>query len=175
MHALRALLITTALAATACGSSDTGTETASTNVPTTEPDAETTTTVENKAGPIVIEETKDFASSTPAQVTGTFEVVDGADLLGCNAGALTEYGGPSGNTSQMTCEDGEREGTFTLRFQPSEDTKGPGDSNGPWTVLESSGDFAGLTGEGLWSGTIDSGVGYGSFPGTIEFLDPVVE
>ena len=191
MNHLRALLIITALVATACsgsGSDSTAdadpaaspvpaTEatpstdapaptTPSTEAPTSEPDAESTAIVETEAGPVTIETTVDFAAT---QATGTFEVVDGSDLLGCSAGSLTEFGGPSGITNVMTCEDGDREGTFTLRWEILNSAEGPGDVNGPWSVLESSGEFAGLTGEGMWSGTDDGEIGMGSFPGMIAF------
>ncbi len=109
-----------------------------------------------------------------AQATGSFEVAEGADLLGCSSGTAIEYDGPSGITNVFTCEDGDRDGTFTLRWQIEDDAVGPGDVNGPWSVVESSGDFAGLTGDGLWSGTATDSTGFGSFPGSIEF-GPVID
>lgn len=197
MHHLRALLITTVLVATACSGSgsDSTADTepaassapatdatrsteapapapttpsteASTEAPTSEPDAESTAIVATEAGLVTIETAVDFEA---VQTTGTFEVVKGAALLGCTAGSLTEFGGPSGITNVMTCEDGDRVGTFTLRWEILNSAEGPGEFNGPWSVLESSDDFAGLSGEGLWSGTDDGDVGMGSFPGTIEF------
>lgn len=135
--------------------------------PTSEPATAPTTAaaaVMPVAGPVTIET---VIVPGVVQTTGTFEVVEGADLLGCSAGSLTQSDGPSGNTGVMTCEDGDREGTFSLRWRGLNSAEGPGDENGPWSVVASSGDFTGLNGEGLWSGTNDNEIG--SFAGTIEF------
>jgi hypothetical protein len=198
MNHLRALLATTALVATACSGSGsdsitdvspaettapaseaaTATDAASsteaptpttpsTEAPASEPDAELAAVAET--GPVTIETRVDLAAT---QSAGTFQVTDGADLLGCSAGAMTEYGGPNGITNVLTCEDGDREGTLTLRWQILNSAEGPGEVNGPWNVVESSGDFADLNGEGMWSGNSDGDIGLGSFPGTIEFGRP---
>ncbi len=100
---------------------------------------------------------------------GTFEVSLGADAMGCSAGSVLENGGTGGITNEFACEGGQREGTFTIEWQIVDDVAGPGDANGPWTVIETSGDFAGLSGEGIWSGTGDDVAAYGSFPGVISF------
>jgi len=178
MRHIGALLIASALAATACsGGADTGTEA---EPPlTTEPSSVTTAEPVAAAvflgeGPVTIETELDFESEP---VSGKFEVPDGAELLGCGSGSVLEDGGPSGITNAFTCEDGTRTGTFTIEWKIIEGTEGPGEVNGPWAVSDATGDFAGLTGEGLWSGTVDGSTGRGSFPGVIEFgpLDTVAE
>lgn len=115
---------------------------------------------------VAIDTTFDFESE---QGVGTFEVSLGADELGCAVGSVLEDGGPGGITNAFTCEGGPGEGTFTIEWQIVDDVAGPGDVNGPWTVIEATGDFAGLTGEGVWSGTGDEAAAYGSFPGVISF------
>ena len=67
------------------------------------------------------------------------------------------------------CEDGDREGTFTFEWSIVDGAKGPGQDNGPWSVLATTGDFAGLTGEGLGSGVVDGEAATMSFPGVIEY------
>jgi WD40 repeat protein len=100
---------------------------------------------------------------------GRFEVTIGVDEADCSAGSVLESGGPDGITNEFTCEGGPREGTFTIEWQIVDGASGPGDVNGPWTVIEATGDFAGLAGEGIWSGTSDDAATYGSFPGSITF------
>jgi hypothetical protein len=115
---------------------------------------------------IAIETTVDWTSEPSA---GTFEVTVGSDELGCSGGSVLESGGPDGIVNEFTCGDGDRQGTFTFQWQIDDGAEGPGDANGPWTVLEATGDFAGLSGEGLWSGTSTEDTGLGSFPGTINY------
>ncbi len=159
-----------ALAATACSS---GTDSANEVEPTStteEPSAPVTepvpVTAETGGGPITIETELDFESGPPA---GTFAVAEGAELLGCGSGSVVEDGGPEGITNTFTCEDGAREGTFIFQWQIIEGSEGPGDVNGPWRVLDATGEFSGLTGDGLWSGVVEGETGFGSFPGAIEF------
>jgi D-alanyl-D-alanine carboxypeptidase len=170
MRNIPALLIATALAATACsGGTDTAAE--AEPAPTTEASALSTAGpvslgAELGEGPITIETEIDWGTEP---ITGTFEVAGGTELLGCSSGSVVEDGGPDGITNEFTCEGGQREGTFTFQWKIIEGADGPGDVNGPWRVLDATGDFAGLTGEGLWSGTSDEVNGFGSFPGEIEF------
>lgn len=103
---------------------------------------------------------------TPA---GTFVVDQGADVLGCSSGSVVQGPSPQGIFNAFTCEDGDREGTFTFVWSIIDGSDGPGDFNGPWSVLDTTGDFAGLTGEGLWSGVNLGQTGLSSFPGVIEF------
>lgn len=101
-------------------------------------------------GTIKIETEADFTS---VPIGGNFEVVEGADELGCWSGTYVDY--PAGIlpptrgaiTKVFTCEKGGT-GTFTANFQPFVRKPGPGDLNGHWNFTDSSGDFAGLHGEG---------------------------
>lgn len=102
-------------------------------------------------------------------VVGTFEVAVGSDTVGCNAGSVVEGEGPAAITNEFTCEDGEREGRFTIQWRIIDGADGPGDVNGPWTLVDATGDFVGLTGEGAWSGTSDGSTGLGTFSGVVEF------
>ena len=96
------------------------------------------------AGPVTIETKADVSAGT---LQGTFEVTVGADVLGCSSGTFVDIGGATGIDKVMTCESGSNAGTFTIVFHPV----GPDFQNGPWSVLESSDDFAGLQGEGDYS------------------------
>jgi hypothetical protein len=79
---------------------------------------------------------------------GTFEVIYGADVLGCEQGSFVEWIGeiPQGTADlkELTCESGERSGTFTvsqlLAFY----------SGGPMYLTRATDDFYGLSGEGEW-------------------------
>ncbi len=116
----------------------------------------------------MIETTVDW---TTEPSPGTFEVTTGSDALGCSAGSLLENGSPGGITNEFTCEAGALEGTFTIEWQVDDGMEGPGEVNGPWDVIDATGDFAGLTGKGLWSGTANDSTGYSRFAGVISF-DP---
>jgi D-alanyl-D-alanine carboxypeptidase len=175
MRRLYALLTATALAASACsGSSDSVSDAdlgAATTAPLAVSDAEPATTRAAEpeplaAGVITVETAIEWGTDPLA---GTFEVTAGDDVLGCSAGTVLEHGGPGGITNQFTCELGARKGSFTIGWQILEGAEGPGAVNGPWTVISATGDYAGLIGEGLWSGTGTESTGYGSFPGEIEF------
>lgn len=113
---------------------------------------------------LVIEARVDFASEPSP---GTFEVTAGSDQLGCSGGTLIENQTPSGLTDAFTCENGARNGTFTIEWQIDDRVEGPGDVNGPWAVIDATGDFVGLAGEGIWSGTSDGVNGFGTFAGVI--------
>lgn len=181
MYRVRALLMIIALAATACsGDSDTAAEVESpTTTETTEAEAPTSTETTGAEAPttteaaeiggesIVIESDVDFATAI-----GTFTVDEGAELLGCSSGSLAQRGGPQGPhgvTNTFICEDGDRQGTFTFAWKIIDGAKGPGTDNGLWSVLATTGDFAGLTGDGLGSGVVDGDTATMSFPGAIEY------
>ncbi len=177
MRQLPALIVAIALAATACSNdTDTATEvespttTEASAAPVTEPVAlvaETEPASGETGDDIINIETEvDFESEPPG---GTFVVDQGADQLGCRSGSVVEKAGQPRITNTFTCEDGDREGTFTFMWMVVEGSEGPGDFNGPWSVLDATGDFAGLTGEGLWSGVVEEETGFGSFPGAVEF------
>jgi len=146
-----------------------------------EAEIESTTTTEAASAPstepvAVVDEIPEDTINVETKVIpqggsfgGTFVVDQGAHVLGCDSGSVAESGSPQGITNTFTCEDGDREGSFTFRWTIVEGSDGPGDANGPWTVVGTTGDFAGLAGEGLWSGTGEGETGFGSFPGVIEF------
>ena len=93
-------------------------------------------------GPVTIETDIDRSASP---INGTFEVTVGADVLGCSSGTVvqmqSETFGKRDNV--MTWESGPNTGTFTIG-EGSEDLD-------DWSVLESSDDFTGLQGEGLYT------------------------
>lgn len=78
---------------------------------------------------------------------GTFEVTEDAEVLGCVSGSFADTPTASAILKKLTCESGERSGTFTVEFNP-QNIPGPGDQNGPWTVKEGTEDFSGLSGGG---------------------------
>ena len=78
---------------------------------------------------------------------GTFEVTEGAEALGCVSGSFVDTPTASATLKKLTCESGERSGTFTVEFKP-QNIPGRGDQNGPWTVKEGTDDFSGLSGGG---------------------------
>ena len=129
---------------------------------------------EPAAGPVTFENEVDF-SFRP--VAGTFEVTEGADVLGCSSGTFVDSGSPDDGIERVyTCDSGSNEGSFTasFNFEPNPDTTG---DNGTWTVVEGSDDFVGLQGSGDWSivyPTPDerislSGVGAGTWTGDINY------
>lgn len=90
-------------------------------------------------GPLTIETEADF-STRP--VVGTFDVTEGADLLGCSSGTFVdEFVAEDSVLKIMTCTSGDNAGTFTTDFDP----------DGPWSIVEPTGDFVGLTGSGDFS------------------------
>ena len=98
------------------------------------------------SGPVTIETAPDF-STRP--VVGTFQVTDGADTLGCANGTYEDaFDEATGDvTKLMTCT-GPNTGTFSILFDPDGYETGPGEQNGPWSVVAGTGDFTGLQGEG---------------------------
>lgn len=195
MHTVRALLLAIALAATACSSdsntaieaeaeSPTTTEVTTTAVspsstaapsapatdPVVEPVAEPAEAepagADSGDGAIIIESEVGFAAEPPV---GTFVVAEGAELLGCRSGSVEHADGIPNSTEVFTCEDGDSAGTLTIVWTVIPESEGPGDFNGPWEVLDATGDFAGLTGGGLGSAVIEGETGILSLPGGVEF------
>ena len=120
------------------------------------------------SGPVSIETEIDF-STDPIQ--GTFEVTEGADILGCSSGTFVDTPRDVDIRKDFTCGTGTKEGTFTAVFDP-QDIPGPGDQNGPWSILEGTGDFTSLQGEGDFSVVFDpDGLpkGVETFTGDIEY------
>jgi hypothetical protein len=126
---------------------------------------------EPASGPVTFETEIDF-SMRP--VTGTFEVTQGADVLGCSSGTFRDSGSPNDGIQRvMTCDSGSNEGSFTVTL--SFVTAGSfesGADNGTWSVVESSDDFDGLQGSGDWSIVYDQtggGSGAGTWTGDINY------
>jgi hypothetical protein len=107
---------------------------------------------------------------------GTFKVTKGAEVLGCERGSFVDT--PAGTTihKELTCESGERSGTFTAKFNP-QDAPGPGDRNGPWSIVEAADDFSGLYGEGeFWVVFDEEGkTGVETLTGNIQFSSEAVK
>jgi hypothetical protein len=119
------------------------------------------------SGPITFETESDF-STRP--VVGTFEVTEGADILGCSNGTFEDTFDEVTEdvTKLMTCSE-PNTGTFTILFDP-QDIPGPGEHNGPWRVLDGSADFADLQGEGDYLHSHDlPETSVETFTGDIEF------
>ena len=147
----------------ACGGDDSGDVDTSTSVAEAAEDKST-------AGPVTIVTQADF-SDRP--VVGTFEVTMGADILGCSKGTFVDDFVASDDIKKvMTCDSGSNEGVLTLVFALNGPDAGPGDENGPWSVVEGSGDFVGLQGSGDWSmveATDGSNQGVETLAGVIEY------
>ncbi|MGI9608302.1 MAG: pyridoxal phosphate-dependent decarboxylase family protein, partial [Acidimicrobiales bacterium] len=81
--------------------------------------------------------------------SGTFAVTGGAGSLGCSAGTVAEvYSFQVSVEKVMTCTGGPRAGTFTI----SAGGALPGGAASTWEIVDSTGDFAGLTGSGPYLG-----------------------
>jgi hypothetical protein len=101
-----------------------------------------------KEGPVAIANADDF-STRP--VVGTFEVTEGADVLGCSSGTFVDEFVSEDNIQRVyACESGSNEGSFTTTFTIDSDGSDPSGDNGTWSVVEGSGDFFGLQGGGDW-------------------------
>jgi len=112
------------------------------------------------AGPVTIETEINMAAidaRTWPAFRGTFEVTEGADILGCSTGTFVDTRRDGDIRRRFTCETGTKEGRFTAVVDTRE-IPGPGDLNGPWSILEGTGDFTGLQGEGDLSLRLDFGV-----------------
>jgi hypothetical protein len=85
---------------------------------------------------------------TSEPYTGTFEVTEGSDELGCSGGTFVDQNvGGDDVDKVLTCTDGERSGSFTILFHPT-----PEESDvSRWQVVRATGDFTGLEGEGDFS------------------------
>ena len=118
----------------------------------------TTTTVKNTTTSVVVDadrvtiETDSDFSSEP--IHGTFEVTEGADILGCSNGTyldtppVNEFDPTVDEINKvMTCSEPDT-GTFTIAFIPNGYDTGPGVLNGPWRILDGFDDFTDLHGEG---------------------------
>jgi len=97
---------------------------------------------------------------------GTFTVTQGAAALGCDSGTNAESDGASGVEKLWTCTSGSGSGTITITFVPFD---------GPWTVIDATDDFAGLSGSGEWFGEVaeDGSGGVDSLTGTMSFGNEV--
>ena len=98
------------------------------------------------SGPVTIETELSFASFP---FGGSFQVTEGAALLGCSGGVFVDipHGpGPGAIHKIFTCEVG-GDGTFTIGFTTAP-SPGPGDLNGHWTAWKGTEDFVGVRGQG---------------------------
>ena len=122
---------------------------------------------EPSQGPVTIITEIDFSAEP---FGGTFEVTEGADILGCSSGTFVDTPRSDGVAKDFTCETGTKEGTFTALFLP-QDIPGPGDQNGPWSILEVTQDFSELQGEGDFSVVFNDAEesGVETFTGEISF------
>jgi hypothetical protein len=101
---------------------------------------------EPKEGPVTWVNEVSFG---PQGVSGTFEVTEGADVLGCSSGTFVDSGTPdSGIERVYTCDSGSNDGSFTTGF--TFDAFTDEGENGTWSVVEGSDDFVGLQGGGDW-------------------------
>lgn len=177
-----AVIVAATLILAACGGEDTAADNSAANatpssadaVSTEPPDtASTAVTPDDSAEPGQIEISTDIQFNVdgipegefPQMHLGTFVVTAGADDLGCESGTSVDTDrGPIGVEKLMTCEQGERVGTFSVSFVPFQ---------GPWTITGATGDFDGLGGSGDWDAQIvDGGAGaQETMSGDIEFVD----
>jgi hypothetical protein len=122
-------------------------------------------------GPVTIVTNIDF-STFPFH--GTFQVVDGASLLGCTGGTFVDTPvaiPPSAKHKHLTCTAGPASGSsFTVVFQPTP-APGPGLANGHWEVLTGTGAFVNLNGGGDFSVVPTSpSTGMETLTGVIRFI-----
>ena len=173
---LALLVVVFAMLATACSSGDgeetivlaeaaestTTTTTTTTAAPTTSSEPEPAATVEPvPQATLVIEGEMNFDTGL-----GTFEVTNGADVLGCSGGTNDESENEEAVFKVLTCESGPRAGTISVRFVPWDAS---------WEVIDATEDFAGLSGNGKWSGLVTGNTGSDTLSGEIAFGDPDVE
>jgi len=105
------------------------------------------------SGPVTIVQSLDVSQEP---IEGTFEVTEGADVLGCSEGTFVDDPGVTAIGRIMTCSD-PGAGTFTYTFDPG--------GSDTWEVIDATGDFSGLTGGGDWS---EAGLSE-TITGTIEY------
>jgi hypothetical protein len=97
-------------------------------------------------GSIVIETITTLTDEPPG---GTFEVTEGADVLGCTGGSFVDTFPDSGPPiiKTLTCESGVTTGgTVTISYNL--DSPGLGDENGRWRIDDATGSYTGLNGGG---------------------------
>ena len=127
-----------------------------------------------QAAEVVIETQITFFEDAPP--SGTFEVIEGADILGCSSGSFVD---PDASpiegsdlieiTKVLTCESGPKTGTITILFIPGEGVAEPDRQTGPWEIEEGTGDFAGLVGGGEFEVNFDSETtGVETLSGTVD-------
>jgi len=98
------------------------------------------------AGPVTIETFIHF-QKTPFH--GKFVVLEGALILGCSKGVFVDTPQGAGAVKEFTCLSGPGAGdTFTVHFEPWVGAISGGNANGHWRVVEGTGFFATLHGEG---------------------------
>ena len=97
---------------------------------------------------------------------GTFIVEAGSELLGCASGAISEFPGRDGINVQMSCTDGARQGTFTVAAQPFGT---PPNLRSAFEVIAATGDYADITGSGVWKGKLGESQNTMTMTGDIAF------
>ena len=129
----------------------------------TETASEPTAGIESTAAPSTTEIANPISIATRADlsqtpVTGSFDVREGAESLGCSGGTFVDYLRLDQIVRIHTCLAGDRDGTFTIELSLS---------HGSWTVTAAAEDFDGLIG----SGEFDLGgqSGRGTLTGGIDF------
>lgn len=125
-------------------------------------------------GPVTIVTNIDF-STFPFH--GTFQVGDGASLLGCTRGTFVDHPASfpvfsaAAKFKDLTCTAGQASGSsFTVVFQPTP-APGPGLGNGHWEVFTGTGAFANLQGGGDFS-VVPTGpsTGMETLTGAVQFV-----
>ncbi len=136
------------------------------NISGTDEEAAPTSVV---AGDIAVASTFDFELGE-----GTWEVTDGADVLGCGGGSLADDELAAAIERTLTCDAGPGSGTIVIRFTPEPTDSEATDFASDWTVHAATGDFAGLEGGGDWAGTFngDRTAADETLTGSVEFGDP---
>ena len=105
---------------------------------------------------------------------GTFKVAQGSEELGCSGGTFVDHllgageygtGGSSGAILKvLTCTDGERSGSFLIRFFGVDSSR--------WNFRGGTGDFAGVKGKGKFYLRFNPGPeisGVETISGTVHF------
>jgi CubicO group peptidase (beta-lactamase class C family) len=98
---------------------------------------------------------------------GTFEVTEGADVLGCSSGTFVDTPTTANAIhKEFTCQSGTTSGTFTAEFFPP---------SGPWKIVDATDDFSGLSGAGnfaLFMDDTDPTAGVEALTGQIQTESP---
>jgi len=122
------------------------------------------------AGPVTIEIFIHFEPPPPNH--GDFVVLEGALILGCSGGTFVDawHGNVKG---EFTCGSGPGAGdTFTVRLEPWVGDFSRGNAHTHWRVVEGTGFFATLHGQGDFSiEFVDEWHGIATFTGKVHF-DP---